>query len=176
MLVLSVLCSHVLATFTAGLKTIICLCKPPNKCRRPISAAISKGKTLHEQNHPILNWRCIRLAQVDTYNGRETIVVVVVVVVSVAGERTAKWTDEDYGRGSVDNGRMPSHRPVSSVRGRHGGVLHGTAQRQRCSAAADSRPDGVSRRRVRRHRPRSTLHPHLRQPRLQAHHSRQAQP
>jgi len=33
-------------------------------------------KTLHQQNPPVLNWRC-RLAQVDMYNGRKTGVVVV---------------------------------------------------------------------------------------------------
>jgi len=37
------------------------------------------SKTLHQQNHPVLNWRC-RRTQVDLYNGRKTVVVVVVVV------------------------------------------------------------------------------------------------
>ena len=36
------------------------------------------SKTLHQQNSPVLNWRC-RLTQVDLCNGRETMVVVVVV-------------------------------------------------------------------------------------------------
>jgi len=31
------------------------------------------GKTLHQQNLPVLNWRC-RLTQVDLYNGREMVV------------------------------------------------------------------------------------------------------
>ena len=33
------------------------------------------SKTLHQQNPPILNWRC-RLTQVDLYNGHKTVVVV----------------------------------------------------------------------------------------------------
>jgi len=33
------------------------------------------SKTLHQQNRPVLNWRC-RLARVDLYNGRDTVVVV----------------------------------------------------------------------------------------------------
>jgi len=37
------------------------------------------SKTLHEQNPPVLNWRC-RLTQVDLYNGRKMVLVVVVVV------------------------------------------------------------------------------------------------
>jgi len=31
------------------------------------------SKTLHQQNPPVLNWRC-RLTQVDLYNGRKTVV------------------------------------------------------------------------------------------------------
>jgi len=34
---------------------------------------------LHQQNPPVLNWRCW-LTQVDLYNGRKTVVVVVVVL------------------------------------------------------------------------------------------------
>ena len=37
------------------------------------------SKTLHQENPPVLNWRC-RLTQVGLHNGRETVVVVVVVV------------------------------------------------------------------------------------------------
>jgi len=41
----------------------------------------SKGtggsKTLHQQNTPVLNWRC-GLMQVDLYNGHKTVVVVAV--------------------------------------------------------------------------------------------------
>jgi len=35
------------------------------------------SKTLHQQNPPVLNWRC-RLTQVDLYNDNKTVVVVVV--------------------------------------------------------------------------------------------------
>jgi len=38
------------------------------------------SKTLHQQNPPVLDWRC-RLTQVDLYNSRKTAIVVVVVVV-----------------------------------------------------------------------------------------------
>jgi len=33
------------------------------------------SKTVHQQNPPVLNWRC-QLMQVDLYNGRKTVVVV----------------------------------------------------------------------------------------------------
>ena len=36
-------------------------------------------KTLRQQNPPVLNWRC-RLTQVDLYNGRKTVVVLVVLL------------------------------------------------------------------------------------------------
>jgi len=35
------------------------------------------SKTLHQQNPPVLNWRC-QLTQVDLYDGRKIVVVVVV--------------------------------------------------------------------------------------------------
>jgi len=35
------------------------------------------SKILHQQNPPVLNWRC-QLMQVNLYNGRKTVVVVVV--------------------------------------------------------------------------------------------------
>jgi len=36
-------------------------------------------KTLHQQKTPVLNWRCIRLTQVDVHTGRKTVLVVAVV-------------------------------------------------------------------------------------------------
>ena len=39
----------------------------------------ASSKTLHQQNPPVLNWRC-QLTQVDLYNGRKMVVMVVVVV------------------------------------------------------------------------------------------------
>ena len=33
------------------------------------------SKTLHQQNHPVLIWKCW-LTQIDLYNGRKTVVVV----------------------------------------------------------------------------------------------------
>jgi len=39
----------------------------------------ASSKTLHQQNPPVLNWRCW-LMQVDLYNGHKMVVVVVVVV------------------------------------------------------------------------------------------------
>ena len=47
------------------------------------------SKTLHQQNPPVLNWRC-RLTRVDVYNGRKTVVMVVVVVVIKAYNRVYK--------------------------------------------------------------------------------------
>ena len=41
-----------------------------------------RAVTLHQQNPPVLKWRC-RLTQIDVHNGRKTVVVVVVVVVVV---------------------------------------------------------------------------------------------
>jgi len=41
------------------------------------SARPCDSKTLHQQNPPVLNWRC-RLTQVNLYNGRKTVFVVVV--------------------------------------------------------------------------------------------------
>jgi len=38
------------------------------------------SKTLHQQNPPVLDWRCIRLTQVHLYNGRRTLAAVVVVI------------------------------------------------------------------------------------------------
>ena len=38
--------------------------------------SVVDNKTLRQQNPPVLNWRC-RLTQVDLYNGRKTVVVVV---------------------------------------------------------------------------------------------------
>ena len=38
-------------------------------------------KTLHQQNPPVLNWRC-RLPQVDLSNGRKTVVVVISLLTS----------------------------------------------------------------------------------------------
>jgi len=37
------------------------------------------SKTLHQQNPPVLNWRC-QLTQVDLYDGRKMVVVVVVAI------------------------------------------------------------------------------------------------
>jgi len=37
-------------------------------------------KTLHQQNPPVLHWRCW-LMQVDVYNGHKTVIDVVVIVV-----------------------------------------------------------------------------------------------
>ena len=48
-----------------------------------VLVAASRGMravALHQQNPPVLNWRC-RLTQIDVHNGRKTVVVVVVVVV-----------------------------------------------------------------------------------------------
>jgi len=48
-----------------------------------VLVAASRGMravTLHQQNPPVLNWRC-RLTQIDVHNGRKKVVVVVVVVV-----------------------------------------------------------------------------------------------
>ena len=43
----------------------------------PVGQARACGhKTLHQQDPPVLNWRC-RLTQVDLYNGHKTMVVVV---------------------------------------------------------------------------------------------------
>jgi len=49
-----------------------------------VLVAVSKGTRavkLHQQNPPVLNWKC-RLTQVDLCNGRKTVVAVVVVVLS----------------------------------------------------------------------------------------------
>jgi len=40
------------------------------------SARHAGSKTLHQQNPPVVNWRCWP-TQVDLYNGRKTVVVVV---------------------------------------------------------------------------------------------------
>jgi len=45
------------------------------------------SKTLHQQNPPVLDWRC-RLTQVDLYNSRKTAIVVVVVVVVVYKDKS----------------------------------------------------------------------------------------
>jgi len=37
------------------------------------------SKTLHQQNSPVLNWRC-RLTHVDLYDGRETVVVLLLLL------------------------------------------------------------------------------------------------
>jgi len=50
--------------------------------RRLMSARTCSLKTLHQQNPPLRNWRC-RLKQVDLYNGRKMLVVVVVSVLAV---------------------------------------------------------------------------------------------
>jgi len=51
-------------------------------CWLPPARACRRGKTLHQQNPPVLNWRC-PLMQVGLYNDRKMVVVVVVVVVDV---------------------------------------------------------------------------------------------
>jgi len=46
--------------------------------------SISKGVRavkLHQQNHPVLNWNC-RLTQIELYNGRKKVGVVVIMVIS----------------------------------------------------------------------------------------------
>ena len=48
--------------------------------RRLMSARTCSLKTLHQQNPPLLNWRC-RLKQFDLYNDHKMLVVVVVVSV-----------------------------------------------------------------------------------------------
>ena len=52
---------------------------PQSECTGCRQQGLSGSKTLHRQNPPVLNWRC-RPTQVDVYNGRETVVVVVVVL------------------------------------------------------------------------------------------------
>jgi len=47
----------------------------------------ASSKTLHKQNPPVLNWRCW-LTQVDLYNGRKTVVVVLLCIYQLfAGKR-----------------------------------------------------------------------------------------
>jgi len=67
----------------------LCLLNPPELRRILLNpkmlVAVSKGMQaikLHQQNPPVLHWRC-RLAQVDLYNGRKMVVVGVVSAVSL---------------------------------------------------------------------------------------------
>ena len=49
------------------------LCTLSSQCRQQ---GLTGSKTFHQQNPPVLNWRC-RIIQVDLYNGHKTTVVVV---------------------------------------------------------------------------------------------------
>jgi len=51
------------------------------------------SKTLHEQNPPVLNWKC-RLTQVDLYDGRNIVVVVVVMNLSYDISKCCSDLDE----------------------------------------------------------------------------------
>jgi len=83
------------------------------------------SKTLHQQNHPVLNWRC-RRTQVDLYNGRKTVVVVVVVLpaeaqatgtlvqqqqVGFSGPPKSIGTDDTIGLLFSAQQKKPSSRP-----------------------------------------------------------------
>ena len=76
--------------YAVGMETLLRTpaSSPYSECTGCRQQGHAGSKTLHQQNPPVLNWRC-RLTQVDLYNGRKMVVGWLVGIFACAQELTA---------------------------------------------------------------------------------------